>query len=584
MENNTHHVTEKHLDNMDETEKMNEIHRIITENTTDLFSLMDKNGAITYISPSFQTVLGYNLASIERTNLFDIIHPDDRDMTIEEIQLYCGRTIKKPLQIEFRLLHENGSYIDVEANINGVREQSIVQDELLLIAMRDIRERKETEKAIYHLAFHDSLTNLSNRRSFMNHLRNEIMSSKMSNTKLSILYIDLDNFKMINDQWGHNVGDLVLNEAANVIQSAIKGKDVAARLGGDEFAVMLKNVQDDNDTVHLVEHILHKFQQPLKVNEQEFSLTCSIGLAHFPKHGDSPEELLRNADTALYYIKERGKNDFMVFDQKMEDQSFERRLLESAMREAIREEQFYMEYQPKIKMSSKELFGMEALVRWKHPDLGVIPPGKFISLAEETGLIIPLGEWILRESCRQMVAWQKEGFPLLNVSVNISVRQLEDDRFIEKVEAIIQETGLNPKWLEFEVTESVLADVKNTVPVLREIRKLGIQISVDDFGTGYSSLSYIKDLPIDTLKVDRSFVRDIHENYESKAIARAIIDLARSVGLNVIAEGVELQEQVDVLSNDGYEFGQGYYYSRPLDVESFANFVETFCDSTEYKI
>src|SRR5690606_34217561 len=183
-------------------------------------------------------------------------------------------------------------------------------------AMRDIRERKETEKAIYHLAFHDSLTNLSNRRSFMNHLRNEIMSSKMSNTKLSILYIDLDNFKMINDQWGHNVGDLVLNEAANVIQSAIKGKDVAARLGGDEFAVMLKNVQDDNDTVHLVEHILHKFQQPLKVNEQEFSLTCSIGLAHFPKHGDSPEELLRNADTALYYIKERGKNDFMVFDQK----------------------------------------------------------------------------------------------------------------------------------------------------------------------------------------------------------------------------------------------------------------------------
>ncbi|WP_342430982.1 EAL domain-containing protein [Neobacillus sp. FSL H8-0543] len=555
--------------------KRNEIHRIIAENSTDLFSLIDRNGLIHYVSPSFQTLLDYDLSSIEKDNLFEKIHPDDQDTIRRGIMNYSCRTLKNSLQIEFRLLHKQGYYIDVEANIDNIKEQSFSKDDLLVVVMRDIRDRKEAEQAVYQLAFHDSLTNLPNRRSFMNQLRNEMLNSKLSRSKMSILFIDLDNFKSINDQWGHDGGDLVLIETAKMIQSVIRPKDVAARLGGDEFIVMLKDVQDEQDTIAIVQRFLKKFQNPIKVGDQAYTITCSIGVANYPEYGESPEELIKNADTALYYIKERGKNDFMIFNQTMANQSLERRLLESALRKGIKEQQFYLEYQPKINISTNELYGMEALVRWNHPDLGIIPPGKFISLAEETGLIIPLGEWILRESCRQTVAWHAEGYPPLVVSVNVSVRQLEDSKFIEKVEAIINETGLNPKWLEFEVTESVLADIKSTVSVLKEIQKLGIQISIDDFGTGYSSLSYIKELPINTLKLDQSFVKDIHMNEESKAIAKAIINLANSIGLNVIAEGIELQEHVDELNKDGYSLGQGYYYSRPLKVEAFKDFMNS---------
>ena len=476
------------------------------------------------------------------------------------------------MKSEFRLLHGEGHYIDVEADIVGINDS---KNDLILVVMRDISERKEVQKGIYQLAFHDSLTNLPNRRSFMNQLRSEVMDRKRSKSKLSIFFIDLDNFKQINDQWGHDAGDLVLKEAAKRIQSVIRPTDIAARFGGDEFVVMLKDIQDEKYVTTNVQRMLKQFQNPIMVAGQDYSLTCSIGVADYPDHGESPEDLIKNADTALYYIKERGKNDFMIFNQIMEHQSLERRLLENALRQGINEQQFYLEYQPKINLSTNELIGMEALVRWNHPELGIIPPGKFIPLAEETGLIVPLGEWILRESCRQTSAWQDQGYPPLFISVNVSVRQLEDINFVEKVKAILHETGLDPKWLEFEITESVLANVKSTVSILKEIRNLGIQISVDDFGTGYSSLSYIKELPIDTLKIDQSFVKDIHTNKESKEIAKAIINLANSIGLKVIAEGIELKEHVDELSKDTYILGQGYYYSRPLKVGAFEEFMTT---------
>ncbi|SDM60013.1 EAL domain-containing protein [Bacillus sp. OK048] len=551
----------------------NEIHRMIAENVTDLVSIIDRNGVIHYVSPSFKTVLNYDLPLLEKTNIFEKIQEDDQKTVKNEILSYCGRTLKRALKSEFRLLHEEGYYIDVEADIVGINEPSFSKNELMLVVMRDISERKEVQKAIYQLAFHDSLTNLPNRRSFMNQLCSEVMDRKLPKSKLSIFFIDLDNFKQINDQWGHDAGDLVLKEAAKRIQSVIRPADIAARIGGDEFVVMLKDVQDEQYATTIVQRMIEQFQTPIKDGEQEYTLTCSIGVAHYPDHGESPEDLIKNADTALYYVKERGKNDFMVFNQLMEHQSLERRLLENALRQGINEHQFYLEYQPKVNLSTNELIGMEALVRWNHPDLGIIPPGKFIPLAEETGLIVPLGEWILRESCRQASAWQDQGYPPLLLSVNVSVRQLEDINFVDKVKTILHETGLDPKWLEFEITESVLANVKSTVSILKEIRNLGIHISVDDFGTGYSSLSYIKELPIDTLKIDQSFVKDIHTNKESKEIAKAIINLAKSIGLTVIAEGIERKEHVDELSNDGYVQGQGYYYSRPLKPSAFEDFM-----------
>lgn len=555
----------------------NDIHRIITENITDLVLVMNKDGVIQYATPSFKTMLKYDFPDLQNSNFFEKIHQDEQDAVKNDIVSYYSRTIKKALKSEFRFLHKEGYYITVEADITITKEAafSANENELLLVVMHDISERKEGERAIYHLAFHDPLTNLPNRRLFMNQLRNEVMDRKLSRSRLSVFVIDLDNFKSINDQWGHDEGDLVLKEAANRIQSVLRPTDLVARFGGDEFVVLLKDVENDVDAITIAQRILDQLQNPISRPGQEYTLSSSIGIALYPDHGKSPEELIKNADTALYNVKEHGKNNFMIFNQLMEDRSLERRLLENALRQGIKEQQFYLEYQPKMNMSTNELIGMEALVRWNHPELGIISPDKFIPMAEETGLIVPLGEWILKESCLQTIEWQDKGYPPLIVSVNVSVRQLEDLNFVEKFKSILNETGLDPKWLEIEITESVLANVQSTISILKEIQKLGIQISIDDFGTGYSSLSYIKELPIDTLKIDRSFVKDIHTDKESKEIVKAIINLAHSIGLNVIAEGIELKEHVDELSKDGNIFGQGYYYSRPLMVGAFENFMKT---------
>ncbi len=550
----------------------NEIHRVIADNLTDLVVIIDRNGGIHYTSPSFE-----KLSLLQTGNFFETIHRDDENAIRDELKTYSDRTIKKTLHREFRLYHKEGHFMDVEATIVSIHEHalSLEEDELLLIVMRDISERKDAEKAIYQLAFHDSLTKLPNRRSFINQLRNEIIGRNSSTSRLSVLFLDLDNFKQINDQWGHDAGDMVLKETAKRIRSVIRPTDIAARFGGDEFVVMLKDVQDEKDVITIVEGLLHQLQQTIRNSNQEYSISSSIGVAHYPAHGESAEELIKNADTALYYVKKRSKNGFMIFNQQMEYQSLERRILESALRQAIKEQQFYLEYQPKMNMVTNELIGMEALVRWEHPDLGIIPPAKFIPLAEETGLIVPLGEWILKESCIQAYAWQDRNHSPLLLSVNISVRQLEDPNFVSKVISILHETGLDPSRLELEITETVLVNVNRMASILKEIQLLGIRISVDDFGTGYSSLSYIKDLPIDTLKIDQSFVKDIHTNKESKEIAKAIINLANSIGLNVIAEGVELKEHVEELCEDGTILGQGYYFSRPLKVEAFEDYMKT---------
>src|SRR5690606_27506082 len=358
--------------------------------------IINRSGTIQYVNPSFKTVLNDDVSLLQKSNFFEKIHHDDQVYLKKELFSFSKKTIKKALKVEFRLQHKEGHSIDVEATIKSLNEPSFSKNELLLITMRDISERKEIEKSIYQLAFYDSLTNLPNRRSLMNQLRNEVMNQNQSRSKLSVLFIDLDNFKQINDQWGHDTGDLVLIEAAKRILSVIRPTDIAARLGGDEFVVMLKDMEHEDDAIEIVQRILNQFQNPITVTGQNFSVTSSIGVAHYPKHGETPEDLIKNADIALYYVKESSKNDFFVFNQVMEHQSLERRILENALRQGIKDKQFFLEYQPKMNMSTNELIGMEALVRWNHPELGIISPGKFISLAEETGLIVPLGDWILR--------------------------------------------------------------------------------------------------------------------------------------------------------------------------------------------
>ena len=555
-------------------EEQNEKYRLIAENTTDLISLIEVDGTFQYASPSFEAILKYDLSSIRHLTLFEMIHPDDQELVNKEIRIFCKRK-KTVRHIEIRIRDNKGEYIDIEASFSVIDKSSFSKNDLILVVMRDIRFRKIFEQKIYHLAFHDSLTNLPNRRSFMNELNREILDRKHRalSTKMSVLFIDLDNFKSINDQWGHDVGDQVLIEAARNIKDAINPSDLVGRVGGDEFIVLLRDIKDEEDLKKYVTRILTKFNSPISISGQEYIMTCSIGVATYPNDGDTSRELIKNADDALYNVKNKGKNHYLFFNSKIKNESLERRLLENALRMAIKEEQFYLEYQPKLNLSTQKLIGMEALVRWKHPELGTISPGKFISLAEETGLIVPLGEWILRESCRQMIKWQEKGYRSLVISVNVSIRQLEDATFIDTVKNILKETDLDPKWLEMEVTESVFMDVNDAASILEQIRQLGIQISIDDFGTGYSSLSYLKHLPIDTLKVDASFIRDIHVNEESRAIVKSVLTLATTLGLNVIAEGIEIQEHVNELNKDGLLFGQGFYFSKPLNSQAFEEYL-----------
>lgn len=560
-----------------EAAKSHEKYRLIAENTADVVLMMAADGSFRYVSPSISALLGIEPFEMEKRVLYEFVHDEDQEFVMKDLTAYLHKK-EGALQIEFRLRNHEGEFINVEAVVNVVRNSTLCfkeDDELFVVVIRDIRVRKIIEQKIYHMAYHDPLTNMPNRRLFRNRLQEEMNRRRGGNEpKLALLFIDLDNFKTINDQWGHDTGDFVLKEAARMIREALRPSDYAARLGGDEFIAMLTDVQEEADLHASIERLLQKFQSPITISGEQYQLTCSVGVAVYPEHGGTAEELISNADEAMYHVKGSGKNSYVLFNKTIESQSIERRLLENALRTGIREKQFYLEYQPKFNLSTNHLFGMEALVRWNHPDLGRIPTMTFIPLAEQTGLIVPLGEWILRESCEQAVQWQEKGYPPLVVSVNISARQLEDSAFVEKVKEILQDTKMDPACLELEVTESVFADMKHAASALQELRLLGIQVSVDDFGTGYSSLSYIKNLPIDTLKIDASFIRDIHTNEDSKAIVRAVLMLANTIGLNVIAEGVELAEHVEELKNDGLHFGQGYYFSKPLPSTSFERYLQ----------
>jgi len=523
----------------EEVVKSNEKYRLIAENTADIVSIIATDGSFRYVSPSIATLLGFDNSTIEEGTIYDVIHADDKELIDKNVTAYLAKK-KGSLQIEFRLQNHEGESIDVEATVNAVSDPTVCSaaddDELLVVVMRDIRVRKLIEQKIYHLAYHDPLTNMPNRRLFMNRLNEEINLRRDRESKLALLYVDLDNFKAINDQWGHDLGDLVLTETARLIRKAIRPSDTAARLGGDEFIVMLKDVQEEYELQTSIERILQQFQKPMSISGQQYELTCSIGVALYPEHGRRAEELITNADEALYSVKGSGKNNYVVFNKKIENQLLERRLLETALRTGIKEEQFYLEYQPKFNISTNELFGMESLVRWNHPDLGKISPLNFIPLAERTGLIVPLGEWILRKSCEQAVHWQQKGYPSLTISVNVSARQLEDSNFVVKVKEIIEETKLDPKCLELEVTESVFVDMENSALVLQDIRKLGVQIShekaeafVEEICQRYGryrrdQLLRLKQVALEHPHwINRALERCLHENWYSANDVRDVV-------------------------------------------------------------
>ena len=433
-----------------------------------------------------------------------------------------------------------------------------------IASFTDISERKAAEARIDHLAHHDALTGLFNRYSLENRLAQSLLAARRENQQLAVIFIDLDRFKVINDTLGHHVGDLLLIEVANRLSACVRESDIVARLGGDEFVVTLTSLANDMDAALVAKKIVATLGDTYEIDGKQLHTTPSVGISLFPANGEDVDTLMKNADTAMYHAKEKGRNNFQFFSPAMTAAATERLELERDLRSALANSEFELHYQPQVCATQNLVRGVEALIRWRHPERGLIPPLKFIPIAEETGVIEAIGTWVLNEACRQMAAWRQAGFDLQHVAVNLSAHQLRSPDLVSQVQAAIAHFGLSPGELELEITESVaMEDPERAIGQLRALRDSGVELAIDDFGTGYSSLAYLKMLPIHTLKLDRAFVRDIESDENDAAISAATLALARNLGLRVVAEGVETEAQRDFLSSHACNLLQGYLFGKP---------------------
>jgi diguanylate cyclase (GGDEF)-like protein/PAS domain S-box-containing protein len=450
----------------------------------------------------------------------------------------------------------------------------------------DNSETKQVQNTLHEMVNHDSLTNLPNRRLLNELTGHALRRAEREKTSVAILFIDLDRFKAINDTLGHPVGDKLLVEVSNRLNELMRDSDTVARLGGDEFVVMMDSLRDVEDASRVAKKIVSSLQQEFLIDGKDIFIGASVGISVFPGDGDDVEDLLKAADIAMYRVKSEGKNNYRFYSPDLSDNAVERFQMETELRRAIERKQFKVYYQPQVSLATGRIVGTEALVRWRHPKLGIVSPAKFIPLAEETGLVVDIGEWVLREAARQIVAWEAEGLELGSVSVNISGVQVQRSNFADTVYGILVETGCDPAKLELEITESVVMhNTEYVISVFGRIKEPGVRLAIDDFGTGYSSLSYLKRLPLDKLKIDQSFVREITFDEDDRAIANAVIALARSLGLKVIAEGVETVEQADMLTEMGCDDAQGYLFGKAVEAQEFAQMLmnDAKCDNYNSK-
>jgi diguanylate cyclase (GGDEF)-like protein/PAS domain S-box-containing protein len=451
-------------------------------------------------------------------------------------------------------------HFDSKGNIAGV-----------IGLIRDITERKTAEQQIEYQAYHDSLTGLANRRLFQEHLTLALALAQRRQRLVAVLFLDLDHFKLINDSLGHSVGDALLKQVAARLKAAVREGDTVARVGGDEFTIVLQELNDRDDAGVVAQKMLHTIAEPVEIGGHRLYITTSIGITLFPDDGDDAETLLKNADNAMYRAKAEGRNAYQMSTQELNRSTRERMTLESGLHQAIERQEFELFYQPQVDIRTMKIVGMEALLRWRHPERGLVGPADFIAVAEDRGFIVTIGDWVLRTACREARRFRDRGIPEFRVAVNISARQFRDQSLMATVESALAESQLDPRCLEVEITESVaMENVDLTLAVLARLRQIGVLIAIDDFGTGHSSLNYLKRFPLDALKIDRSFVEDIPDRFEDVAIVRAVIQLAQGLNLRVIAEGVETKEQLAFLQDNGCREVQGYYFSYPLPAADFA--------------
>lgn len=434
----------------------------------------------------------------------------------------------------------------------------------------DITQSRQSQQQLYTLANHDVLTGLPNRRLLTELLDHAIKRAERSESKLALLFIDLDRFKNVNDSLGHHAGDQLLSQVARRFSAAVRESDTVARLGGDEFVILLDRLNHENDAADVAKKIIEAMRPEFIIGHREFFIGASIGISVYPKDGESHDDLLKAADIAMYQVKNHGKNHFLFYSKSQSESTFELFTLDTQLRRALKKKQFEVLYQPQISLVTGKIIGAEALLRWHHPELGMVSPAKFIPLAEETGLIVPIGEWVLREACLAINRCAKLGYALNSVSVNVSGIQIHRSNFADAVCAVLMETGCNPNTLELEITESaIMNNAEYVIEIFQRIKEMGVTLALDDFGTGYSSLSYLKRFPLDRLKIDQSFVRDLPHDPDDGAICAAIIGLSKSLGLAVIAEGVENKAQADFIYSQGCLEAQGYLYSPAIKLDAF---------------
>jgi diguanylate cyclase (GGDEF)-like protein/PAS domain S-box-containing protein len=492
-------------------------------------------------------------------SLFDII-PQKYNETLR-LRIQKASKGKQAIDyFEYPILRLDGQIINVESSLAEIQFNG---EKAYLSVVQDITNRKEIEERIKFMAYYDELTELPNRAMFHKNLTEQIEIARNNNGLVAVLFIDLDRFKFINDSMGHRFGDLFLKQVAQRLKQVIDHNVAVHRHGGDEFCIIIENA-DQSKLSLISQQIVTEFSTPFTVENREFFTTASIGISLYPSDGEDMDTLIRLADIAMFNAKKQGGNNYVFYNKVIDEVSSKKMNIENELRKAIKCNDFIVHYQPKVNLITGEIIGLEALVRWQHPEWGLVPPLDFISVAEETGLIIPIGKWVLQEACQQMRKWHVTGFLALSIAVNISPRQLQDKNLITIVAEVLRESELDPQYLEIEVTETIMQNIEESVFILNELKKLGVQISIDDFGTGYSSLSYLKHLPIDNIKIDKSFVDDITINSKDEAIIKTIIDMGHHLKINVTAEGIENEQQLQSLKGHQCHVGQGYLFSRPL--------------------
>jgi diguanylate cyclase (GGDEF)-like protein/PAS domain S-box-containing protein len=567
-----------------ELTQRNQLFEVITENAADMIAVVDCTGNRLYNSPAYQKVLGYSSEELEITSSLEQIHPEDQQRVLEAAEK--ARLTRRGERLEYRMRHKDGTWRILESVATAIPNEG-GQTEKLVIVNRDITERKRAEETIEHNALYDALTNLPNRTLFLDRVRHVLaLSRRQISYKFAVLFIDLDEFKVFNDSLGHAAGDALLIQIARRLSSSIRGVDTisrsvvltqgadtlasegsVARLGGDEFTILLEGIRDCGDAIRVAERIQERLAIPFVAEGQEVVTTASIGIAFCTTSYTNSEDLVRDAEIAMYRAKREGKARYQVFDSAMHTSAVKRLRLETDLRRALELGEFRVHYQPIVSLQSGKIVGFEALSRWQRPE-GLLLPAHFIQIAEETGIIVPMNRLVLREAGLQLRAWHSQ-FPCdppLTMSVNITPKEFAQPDLADQIGTILVEVGIHPSSISVEITETIaMADPQRSSQVLSELKALGVHISIDDFGTGYSSLSRLQGFPVDTLKIDRIFISKIDTASETNEIVRVIITLAHNLGLKVIAEGAETAEQVSLLQELKCEFVQGYFFARPGD-------------------